>query len=436
MNIKLSSSTPLNYELLPPSILHPIMESLPIQLLPEYTPSNPAPDYSSKPLPGEKCIQKSPRAVPSYPNNATFTYRERGITLTLKDCRDENARPTFGLGSTIRGEVALEHRQRVISVAVKLEGRVCLRDQPTIKVVTLVSKEETLWQSATLHDEVETCPGIIPLSMSFPTSYRERGQDRSFRLPPSFELSSPHRVVIVYTLQIIVTRSRNVPVIGKKFSREVRMNAQLRYCPRVRPSRPVPDCFSELKRSPEDWTEITWITKPSVEKVNNDAFLARCHFFFPSVRVFTASEKVPFHLRLDTSPAFLSSLAKLFLPQQDPSAIEAPVHVYLLRQTTVNVQGTSFCHEDVLGCGQMMLQPSTTSKVVLSESEEPVSWSWNGDLRCEVPVVNTGFSTGQITTTDYIVLSLLLPPGPLGFDSTLRRAIPIRLATERWIDRS
>jgi len=98
------------------------MEALTIQLLPEYTPSTPAPDYSSKPLPGEMCIQKSPRTVPSRTDNATFTYREQGMSLTLKDCRDENGRPTFGLGSTIRGEVALEHRQRVMSVAAKVCG--------------------------------------------------------------------------------------------------------------------------------------------------------------------------------------------------------------------------------------------------------------------------------------------------------------------------
>ena len=91
---------------------------------------------------------------------------------------------------------------------------------------------------------------------------------------------------------------------------------------------------------------------------------------------------------------------------------------------------------------------------MLSESEEPVSWSWNGNLRCEVPVLNTGFTTGQVTTTvslrilfdsgtklklqiqDYIVLSLLVPPGPLACNSALRRPISIRLATERWIDRS
>jgi len=159
-------------------------------------------------------------------------------------------------------------------------------------------------------------------------------------------------------------------------------------------------------------------------------------FFFPSVRVFTASEKIPFHLRLETSPLFLHSLAKLFVPQQNPSKIEEVLHVYILRQTTVNIHGTSFNHDQVLGRGQMMLQSSSTSKAVVSESEEPVTWSWNGNLRCEAPVLSTGFTTGQISTTDYIVLSLLLPPGQLRPDLSLQRAIPIRLATEPWIDRS
>ncbi|KAG1748563.1 hypothetical protein EDB19DRAFT_210642 [Suillus lakei] len=275
----------------------------------------------------------------------------------------------------------------------------------------------------------------MPLSMPFPTSYRERGQDRPFRLPPSFELPKPQRVAIVYTLQIIVTKSRNVPMIGKKLSREVCMSIHIRYRPRVRPSRPVPDCFSEVKQSPEDWMEDVWITKPSVD-TGNEAFSARCHFFFPSVRVFTASEKIPFHLRLETSPLFLHSLVKLFVPQQNPSKIEEVLHVYILRQTTVNIHGTSFNHDQVLGRGQMMLQSSSTSKAVVSGSEEPVTWSWNGNLRCEAPVLSTGFTTGQISTTDYIVLSLLLPPGQLRPDLSLQRAIPIRLATEPWIDRS
>lgn len=213
------------------------------------------------------------------------------------------------------------------------------------------------------------------------------------------------------------------------------MSVHLRYRPRVRPSRPVPDSFSEVKQTPEDWMEDVWITKPAAD-TGNEALLARCHFFFPSVRVFTASEKIPFHLRLETSPVFLHSLAKLFLPHQNPSEIEEVLNVFILRKTTVSIHGTSFSHDQVLGRGQMMLQSTCTSKAVVSESQEPVTWSWNGELRCEAPVLNTGFNTSQISTSDYIVLSLLLPPGPLRSDLSLQRVIPIRLATEPWIDRS
>lgn len=95
------------------------MESLSVQLLPEYTPSKPAPDYSSKPLPGEKCIQRSPRFI-QRGDNASFTYREGGMTLKLGDCREEDRHPSYGLGSTIRGEVALDHRRRVVAVAAKV----------------------------------------------------------------------------------------------------------------------------------------------------------------------------------------------------------------------------------------------------------------------------------------------------------------------------
>lgn len=405
------------------------MDSFSLHLLPEYTPSLPAPDYSSKLLPGEQCIQRSP-CLSHRGDAVSFTYREREMTLRLMDCREEDRHPYYGLGSTIRGEVALGHRRGVVSVAARLEGRLYVSGQHS-KGITFVAKERILWESSTPNEQ---CPSIMPLSMSFPTSYRERAQDRHFRLPPSFELSAPRRVAIVYTLQIIVTKSRNI-MIGKKLSREVSMSIHIRYRPRVRPSRPVPNSFLEVKQCPEDWMENVWITEPAVD-TGNAAFLARCHFFFPSVRVFTASEKIPFHLRLETSPLFLHDLAKLFLSHQNPSEIEHVLSVFILRQTTVNIPGTSFVHDQVLGRGQMMLHSSSSSKVVVSKSDAPVSWSWNGELRCEVPVLSTGFITGQISTADYIVLSLLLPPGELRPNLALQRAIPIRLATEPWIDRS
>lgn len=114
------------------------METFSVQLLPEYTPSKPAPDYSSKLLPGEKCIQRSPRLI-QRGDNASFTYRQRGMTLKLMDCREEDRHPSYGLGSTIRGEVALDNRRRVVAVAAKVCGICRVRCSTTSFLISPIS---------------------------------------------------------------------------------------------------------------------------------------------------------------------------------------------------------------------------------------------------------------------------------------------------------
>lgn len=87
--------------------------------LPEYSPSIP-PDYSSTPLPGEQCIQRTPRQTADYRENCAFTYEEHGMSLTLRGCREEDGIPTFGLCSTVYGEFAPADRKKIVSVAVKV----------------------------------------------------------------------------------------------------------------------------------------------------------------------------------------------------------------------------------------------------------------------------------------------------------------------------
>ena len=86
--------------------------------LPDYSPSIP-PGYSSTPLPGEQCIQRTPREDPSR-ENCAFTYEDRGMSLTLRGCREEAGVPTFGLCSTVYGEFAPTDREKVVSVVAKV----------------------------------------------------------------------------------------------------------------------------------------------------------------------------------------------------------------------------------------------------------------------------------------------------------------------------
>jgi hypothetical protein len=125
------------------------METLSVHLLPEYTPSKPAPDYSSKLLPGEKCIQRSPYSV-QRGDNASFTYRERGMTLKLVGCREEDRHPSYGLGSTIRGEVALDNRQRVVAVAAKVCGICYVQFFTTSFLILLIAWRSCIHFRATI----------------------------------------------------------------------------------------------------------------------------------------------------------------------------------------------------------------------------------------------------------------------------------------------
>jgi hypothetical protein len=128
--------------------------------------------------------------------------------------------------------------------------------------------------------------------------------------------------------------------------------------------------------------------------------------------------------------------------------------VFLLRQTTVHAEDSKIVHEEVLGTGTISPSPTTAIEAILEE--DTMAMSWDGEVRCEKPIVHTGFTTvaleikvsqfgyhdqdGLLTSLarqDFLVLSLIVPPGPLkSMPAQLHHAIPIRLVTHPWIDRS
>ncbi|KAH7927816.1 hypothetical protein BV22DRAFT_1060342 [Leucogyrophana mollusca] len=405
-----------------------------VQDLPSYTPSNPAPDYSSQPLPGERCIQKSPRqSLLLHLGSSSFSFKEHKIALTLRDCREEEGLPTYGLCSSVLGEVALEQRDRVLSVTVKLEGRIHINDSLSPLTTVLFSKERNLWKRGPSSDE--PCPGMMPVCVPFPSTYHDRSMGQEYRLPPSYELSSPRKASIIYTLTVTVSKAKVIPIFGRKVTRET-LIAQLRYHPRVRPPRPVPSYSMQSKQCPEEWREEIWATKGSIISTA-EPLLAICQFYLPSVRVFTITDTIPFHLRLKASPHILEALMHAITPtrRDDATYLNFPIHVYLLRQTVVDLQGTRVTNERVLGTGSMTLQSSTPAEDASSEDH---TLTWDGTVCCKTTVTHTGFITNEISVKDFIVVSLLAPPTVSTQDShvQLRHPIPIRLVTEPWIDRS
>lgn len=101
--------------------------------LPDYTPSQPAPNYSSSPLPGEKCIQRGPLQVSQSFRDTTYTYEGNDVTMTLRGCREEDGAPSFDLCGTVNGECSLTGRANITSVLVKVSLLFSLRYSDPIR---------------------------------------------------------------------------------------------------------------------------------------------------------------------------------------------------------------------------------------------------------------------------------------------------------------
>ncbi|KAI9573656.1 hypothetical protein HD554DRAFT_2057754 [Boletus coccyginus] len=393
--------------------------------LPDYSPSIP-PEYSSTPLPGEQCIQKTPKQTVHYRENCAFTYEEHGMSLTLRGCREEDGIPTFGLCSTVYGEFAPADRKKILSVVVKLEAQVRVKARSGILLHTLFSKERLLWRRG--DSASDECPGLLPVSISFPSAYWDKDHGRPHRLPPSMSIRHPCRVAVVHSLSVVV-RKVSCPIFPR--TKEVRLSAYLRYSPRDRPPRQSPLSFSFLKTCPEEWQEEIWgMTKGSPGE-GKEPLIAQCHFFVPSVGVFSSSDAVPFHISFCSSATFLVSIAR-HVTQSDIS-LEKPIHVFLLRRTTVSIGDWKNIQDEVLGIGRIFPNSITNVEPILDNT---ATLSWDGEIHCERPIEYSSFSTSVVEVKDFLVVSLLAPPGPLkSIPPQLYQAFPIRLVTHPWIDR-
>lgn len=399
-------------------------------LLPDYSPSMPAPDYSSMPLPGEHCIQRTPGQTLYERGSVGFSYQENGMSLMLHGCREEEGAPVFGLCSTVHGEFEPADREKIVSVSVKLQGHIFIKEGTRVSSTLLLSQQRTLWEM----DDVETvCPGMLPLSVSFPANYWDKENERYIRLPPSFSITRPRRAAVVYTLSILLRKKRG-SLFCLRTARDLSMNVHLRYKPRVRPPRPAPIYFSSLKQCPDEWQEEIWSINSDFLRNNGSLFMAECYFFLPSVRVFFMAESIPFHLSF-CGP--ISCLRRATTPEKDDEGelIVEPIHVFLVRQTTVRGPDSKAVQEEILGRGSLIVGDEARLDKMLPQ--DAVCMSWDGELRCDMSLTCSAFSTPILEVKDYIVLSLVNPLRPMKMmEADVHYAVPIRLVTHPWIDRS
>jgi len=391
----------------------------------------PIPDYSSSPLEGEETVLFTPRgSSPSAaPENITKTCSF--LTLILKDQSTTAGFPTYGTGSTVYGEIGLKSSASVLSVEVKLKGRLYTSISGSGSgTITVVAERVLLWSQ-----DSTCCPSVLPFAIRFPRTFTHDGCTRP--IPPSFTQSfvaeqyyppPPVSVRCSYWFKVTIHHGGRKMAFWKP-SRSYSL--QLNYLPRSRPQRPISHLDSFLttfKHIPEDWLQIESIMRVRAGKV--DVNPVSCRFFIPSVGAFGLSDSIPFHIQLSSSLASL----RLLLPNENSESKRSRlIRVFITRQTMVEAH-TRKCWKSVtLGEGTLRPVAPPADAPFTSDAGE-VNVDWEGEVCYEKKVLHGGFNIGTVIVKDYIVFALL-PPNPRTCPLLEHQSYhPIRLVTSVWTE--
>ncbi|KAJ7619585.1 hypothetical protein FB45DRAFT_931157 [Roridomyces roridus] len=356
------------------------------------------PPYASSS--GEARLEQTP--LRASPRHQTGNYLKKSgrdvLVLTNQDsCAPV---PTYGRRGGIMGFVALENRESVDEVVLKINGSMVMISEGGSLETKLIDDSYTLWSSARAH--TASCPSAVPFSVVLPSRFQD-DQHISHPLPPTYSLTIPQFFFRVsYSISVVIIKT-----ISTKFN----------YCPRSSAPMPIQstsDFFSDLKTMPEEWRQVVSPVAPrpraSVRPLN-------LHLFLPSAGTFGLTDSIPIHIQL-TGPA--ESL-QAFLPED----AKVPVSATLTRQVFVNLNGRSKSTQRlVIGHARLVPHPP-------QPNEFEASLDWGGVLTCSNPETLVGmFDVGCVRVQDFIAVDLR-PRDVLKYGN-MRMLHPIRLVTDSW----
>ncbi|CAA7262973.1 unnamed protein product [Cyclocybe aegerita] len=416
--------------------------------LPSYSPSVPVPSYSFELACGEQRLEHTPRVVHP-PPTSVFVKKIGRTTVVLNEQEEGVSVPTFGRSAHISGTVCFEESCSVLGVVLQVEGKLDSTISEAGGLSTkLFNQRYPLWSQC--NSQGEPCPSQIPFSVFLPPTFTYNGA--AAPLPPSFHthfMDVPALFVKAsYQLRFIITRIRHKKLeMWPKVKHAV---VPFTYVPRTRSHRPIvtsPCFFSSVKTSPEEWYQaVTSLrTRPNarIDPIT-------CHLFIPAGRIYGLKDKIPFHVQLsgiictlkDVFAGCVSGLDRVLSVDSSNttasrrSPAENPfIRVYLLRQVSVSMKGTSAWRNIVLGEGTLApIPPDLSSCCSLTRQCREGHVDWEGEVSCRDDITVGGFNAANVHVKDFIALSLTPPDRRSSPLLDLQVTIPIRLVTDSWTD--
>ncbi|EIW59119.1 uncharacterized protein TRAVEDRAFT_71303 [Trametes versicolor FP-101664 SS1] len=396
--------------------------------LPNYVPSfSRIPSYSAEPQEYEQRLalnRPAPRPV------GDFVKQSKGgnVSLRLFAQEDNVSLPVYGSAAAVEGAINLTKTDGVTAVEVKIEGSLKLQEVAEGGTTThkLCLSKVTLWSKET---DSEPCPASLKFSLTLPETFSD-GKD-TYPLPPTHNVHLSgvpgFDANIEYGVSATVVKGKVSSLLQRLTNSSI--STPFIYHPRSRPALPLPEPMyqshdmSGLAESP-DWRcwESTMKARTSGGKD------IHCQLYLPSLRVFSISQPIPFHIMFSSSAFSLAA----YLPYGPTATILAPnkqfTRIKVVRQSIVDVRNAL-----VLGTKTDIWRVDTIGEAECRHSGDGSDWlSFVGEIRLDDSVKVGGFKAGGLTVKDFIELSMI-PPDPVKCPfREMRLVIPIRLTTDPW----
>ncbi|RDB14666.1 hypothetical protein Hypma_016341 [Hypsizygus marmoreus] len=406
--------------------------SLPSYVAPSFTYT---PSYSAEPHDYERRVALVDRLRPRPTGNFVKKSRNGDAHLRLTAQDNNIALPTYGFQGCVEGIIELLKTESVVSVEVKVEGRLRLKEiaEGGTTSAKLCLDTTLLW----MRDAANSlCPSSLRFSLNLPATFTWEG--KTYPLPPTFNVKLSglpgFTASIDYAVSAIINRSNSVPTLRPLVKSNLlgihlgstTVTTPFIHYPRTRPPVPIP---APLSSSPHGFIETSlwrcYESEISAKSSGGQSISTR--LYVPASRIFCISEPIPFHLSFQSSARSLAA----FLPYAPTPVYLNPkqvTRIQLMRQSSVDVRNTV-----IAGAKTDMWRVDCIGEGVFRHAGDGSTWSsFTGEITIHDSVKVSGFKACGLSVKDCILFSVTPPePHRCPFHE-LREVIPVRLTTDVW----
>ncbi|KAI0784814.1 hypothetical protein C8Q75DRAFT_370701 [Abortiporus biennis] len=373
------------------------------------------------------------------------------LLLSGQDDIDRKSDPTYYNGNTIDGILAIPRTSGLLSLEIKVEATIRLKEVAGAGDYIAEMLNETLYSWDT--EQHSPVPSKINFQYTLPSHYINKTTGARHRLPPTYtaHLSGipGFTVDVGYAIVVNIHRVRDRTDWWRKSSK---LRVPFRYHERSRPAQCGPFPLSPEKTSRSPQTLFTFALRSRRKSRPN----LEVHLFLPASRVCTLKEPIPFFLTLFGDEESLEPFAahhtphSSFHPISEPDSIlgsslagtlghqfqrssipSHPIRIQLQRRTTVDANAAgmgAFSKEK----SHMVSSKFIGQGIIHSSTRNLNSITWSGTITVPSKVTIGGFSVSGIKVMDCIVVNILPPDSTTTYYMAFNEAVPIRLTSEPY----